>query len=294
MTPLNDPPRPPVVGWIGLGEMGLPMAANLVAAGYAVTGYDRDRARLEVAAAVGVEAAESLAAVVERADPLVTMLRTGAQTEQLLHGEDGLATLGAGGDVVVMSTMDPPSMRRLAFVAAGHGMTVLDAPVSGGVRGAEEATLSVMASGPADALARVRPLLERLGARVHVLGDEAGLSQAAKLANQVMMAVAIAGTYEALALAADYGLEAGPVIAAVGDGTGASWPLAHWDWMRSLWEQYEPDNALDILDKDLKAVIAAVAERNAEMPVTQATFERLTALWDGARDAAAQRRGEAV
>jgi 3-hydroxyisobutyrate dehydrogenase len=129
---------------------------------------------------------------------------------------------------------------------------------------------------------------------VHVLGDEAGLSQAAKLANQVMMAVAIAGTYEALALAADYGLEGGPVIAAVGDGTGASWPLAHWDWMRSLWEQYEPDNALDILDKDLKAVIAAVAERNAEMPVTQATFERLTALWDGARDAAAQRRGEAV
>jgi 3-hydroxyisobutyrate dehydrogenase len=293
MTPLIDHPRPSVVGWIGLGEMGLPMAANLVAAGYAVTGHDLDGGRLEAAAAAGVDAADSLAALVERADLLVTMLRTGAQTEQLLLGEGGLAALGAGGDVVVMSTMDPPSMRRLASVAAGHGMTVLDVPVSGGVRGAEDATLSVMASGPADALARVRPLLQLLGARVHVLGDEPGMSQAAKLANQVMMAVAIAGTYEALALAADYGLDGAPVIAAVGDGTGASWPLAHWDWMRSLWEEYEPDNALDILDKDLKAVIAAVAERDAQMPVTQATFERLTALWDGARAAAAQRRGEA-
>jgi 3-hydroxyisobutyrate dehydrogenase-like beta-hydroxyacid dehydrogenase len=118
------------------------------------------------------------------------------------------------------------------------------------------------------------------------------MSQAAKLANQVMMAVAIAGTYEALGLAADYGMEPGPVIEAVLDGTGQSWPLAHWDWMRSLWEDYEPENALDILDKDLKAVIRAVREREADMPVTEATFARLTELWDRSRAEAAQRRGE--
>ena len=80
------------------------------------------------------------------------------------------------------------------------------------------------------------------------------------------------------------------MIAAVLDGTGASWPLAHWDWMRSLWEEYEPESALDILDKDLRAVIAAVRERGADLPVTEATFARLTELWDGARAAAAERR----
>jgi 3-hydroxyisobutyrate dehydrogenase-like beta-hydroxyacid dehydrogenase len=133
-------------------------------------------------------------------------------------------------------------------------------------------------------------VLEPLGARIHELGDRPGASQAAKLANQVMMATAIAGTYEALSLAGDYGLEPEPVIGAVLDGTGASWPLAHWDWMRSLWEEYEPESALDILDKDLKAVIAAVRERGADLPVTEATFARLTELWDDARAAAAARR----
>jgi 3-hydroxyisobutyrate dehydrogenase-like beta-hydroxyacid dehydrogenase len=190
----------------------------------------------------------------------------------------------------MMSTMDPPSVERLATECAAHGLNLLDVPVSGGVRGAEAGTLSIMASGDPAALARVRPLLEPLGARIHQLGDRPGASQAAKLANQVMMATAIAGTYEALSLAGDYGLEPEPVIGAVLDGTGASWPLAHWDWMRSLWEEYEPESALDILDKDLKAVIAAVRERGADLPVTEATFARLTELWDEARAAAAARR----
>jgi 3-hydroxyisobutyrate dehydrogenase-like beta-hydroxyacid dehydrogenase len=273
--------------------MGLPMAGNLVAAGHIVTGYDRDAARVAQAAAIGVAPADSLAELVARSGVLVTMLRTGAQTEALLLGDGGLASLVASDiDVIVMSTMDPPTMERLARECAARRMTMLDVPVSGGVRGAEAATLSIMASGDPAALARVTPLLEPLGARIHQLGDRPGMSQAAKLANQVMMAVAIAGTHEALSLAGDYGMAPGPVIEAVLDGTGASWPLAHWDWMRGLWEQYEPDNALDILDKDLKAVIAAVHERGADLPVTEATFTRLTELWDGARAAAAQRRSK--
>ena len=82
------------------------------------------------------------------------------------------------------------------------------------------------------------------------------------------------------------------MIEAVLDGTGQSWPLAHWDWMRSLWEDYEPENALDILDKDLKAVIRAVREREADMPVTEATFSRLTEPLGPLRAEAAERRGE--
>ncbi|MCW3016262.1 MAG: 2-hydroxy-3-oxopropionate reductase, partial [Solirubrobacterales bacterium] len=132
----------PVVGWIGLGEMGLPMAGNLAQAGFSVLALDRDAARMESAAALGVRAAASLAELVAQADTVVTMLRTGAQTEALLLGDDGLAAAGASGcDVVVMSTMDPASMEALAAAAAARGVTVVDAPVSGGVRGAEAATL---------------------------------------------------------------------------------------------------------------------------------------------------------
>ncbi|HVW46936.1 MAG TPA: NAD(P)-dependent oxidoreductase, partial [Solirubrobacterales bacterium] len=257
-----------------------------------VHGFDLDRARCAAAAAAGVRIAGSTAELVGRGELLVTMLRTGAQTEALLLGAGGVADLAAGGprDVVVMSTLDPPAMERLAAACAARGLTIFDVPVSGGVRGAEAATLSIMASGEAAGLERIRPLLEPLGARIHVLGERPGMSQAAKLANQVMMAVAIAGTYEALGLAGDYGMEPGPVIEAVLDGTGQSWPLAHWDWMRSLWEDYEPENALDILDKDLKAVMAAVRERGADMPVTEATFARLTELWDSSRAAAIRAR----
>lgn len=289
-TTLGDPPAP-VVGWIGLGEMGLPMATNLVASGHRVVGLDRDPARVEAATGAGVEPAASLPELLAEVTVVVTMLRTGAQTEELILGPGGVAaTAPRPLDVVMMSTMDPPSVERLAAEGAERGLTVLDVPVSGGVRGAEAGTLSIMASGDPAAMARARPLLEPLGAHIHELGARPGASQAAKLANQVMMATAIAGTFEALSLAGDYGLEPEAVIGAVLDGTGASWPLAHWDWMRSLWEQYEPENALDILDKDLKAVIAAVRERGADLPVTEATFARLTALWEASREEAAARR----
>lgn len=279
----------PTIGWIGLGEMGRPMAANLVGAGWPVVGFDRDADRLAAAAEAGVVAASGVGELVGRSDRIVTMLRTGAQTEALLLGEGGIAEHATGPlDVVVMSTMDPESMERLAAVAGERGLAVLDVPVSGGVRGAEAATLSVMASGPAEALDRSAAMLDLLGARTYRIGDRAGMSQAAKLANQVMMAVAIAGTYEGLALARDYGIDESVVIDAVGAGTGASWPLAHWDWMRSLWEEYVPDNALDILDKDLRAVAATTASRDVDLPVTQATFERLSTLWAAARTQAAR------
>ena len=191
----NDQSFPPV-GWVGLGEMGVPMAANLVAAGHPVHGFDLNAERRAEAADRGVEIAGSLAELIERTSTLVTMLRTGAQTEALLLGEGGVAELAGGGprDVVVMSTLDPPAMERLADGCAERGLTLFDVPVSGGVKGAEAATLSIMAAGDPAGLERIRPLLEPLGARIHVLGDRPGMSQAAKLANQVMMAVAIAGT----------------------------------------------------------------------------------------------------
>jgi 3-hydroxyisobutyrate dehydrogenase-like beta-hydroxyacid dehydrogenase len=252
------------VAWIGLGEMGGPMAGNLAAAGYRVLGFDVDPSR----SAPGVEAAESAEEAAAAADVAVTMVRTGAQTEELL------ATLPGPLDVLVMSTLEPELAAELARRHAGR-LTIVDAPVSGGVRGAEAATLAIYAAGPPDALERVRPLLDVLGGTVFVLGNEAGLGQAAKVANQVMMGAALAGTIEGLALSRAYDLDDEPVCRAVLAGTGASWVLEHWAWMRSLWEEYEPGNALDILIKDLRATAETGERRGVPLPSTALALERL-------------------
>jgi len=252
------------VAWIGLGEMGVPMAANLAAAGYRVLGFDLDPAR----SAPGVEAAASAQEAAAAADVAVTMVRTGAQTEELL------ATLPGPLDVLIMSTLEPELAAELGHRHAGR-LTIVDAPVSGGVRGAEAATLAIYAAGPPDAVARVRPLLDVLGGRIFLLGDKPGLGQAAKVANQVMMGAAIAGTMEGLELARAYGLDDAAVCEAVLAGTGASWVLDHWPWMRSLWEEYEPGNALDILLKDLRATAAAGERQGVRLPATELALERL-------------------
>jgi len=256
------------VAWIGLGEMGLPMAEHLVAAGYRVVGFHLDPTRI----VPGGETASSVAASVSETDVAVPMVRTGAQTEELL---DTVAAAVAGSvDVVVMSTIEPELARALARRHAGR-LTIIDAPVSGGVRGAESASLAIMAAGPIEALNRVRPLLDVLGSSVFVLGSEPGLGQAAKVANQVMMGAALAGTMEGLELARAYGLEDRPVIEAVLAGTGAGWVLDHWDWMRSLWEEYEPGNALDILIKDLRATAEAGERQGVPLPATALALQWL-------------------
>jgi 3-hydroxyisobutyrate dehydrogenase-like beta-hydroxyacid dehydrogenase len=207
------------------------------------------------------------------------MVRTLPQTEDVLFGETGLAAAERELDVIVMSTVDPTSMRLLAERAAARRMAIVDAPVSGGVRGAEAATLAIMVAGDAAAVERVLPVVSSFGSNVFEVGREPGQGQAVKLANQVMMGVAMAGTFEGLALAADYGLERERVLEVVAAGTGSSWVLTQWDWMRSLWERYEPGNALDLLDKDLRALLDEASARRIPLPVTKAAFERLLDEW---------------
>lgn len=267
----------PPLGWIGLGEMGVPMAGILVRAGYRVVGFDLDAGRRAAAEAVGVEPARSLAEAVAGCEIVIAMVRTTAQAEEVLAGAGGIAASAPAGralDVVVMSTLDPAVLRRIAGETAGR-LSIVDAPVSGGTVGAEAGTLAIMASGPPATLARVRPLFDLLGGSIFELGTESGMGQVAKLANQVMMSAAIAGTLEAMALARGYGLDERAVAEVVLKGTGASWVLEHWDWMRSLWEQYEPGNGLDILVKDIRAVVAGAETRGDEMPVSAVALASL-------------------
>lgn len=266
------------VGFVGLGEMGLPMAGGLAAAGHDVVGFDVDAGAVERAAALGVDGAATSADAAD-AGVVLLMVRTLPQVEDALFGDGGMLSRDRERVVVVMSTIDPAGMERVAERAAALGATVLDAPVSGGVRGAEARTLSIMAAGDRAAFDAVRPLLDELGSTVRYLGARPGLGQAAKLANQLMMTVALAGTVEGLALAERYGLERDQVLDVVGAGTGSSWVLQHWDWMRSLWEGYEPGNALDVLLKDMRALFAETEARGHASPVAEAAYERLLAHW---------------
>jgi len=258
------------VAFIGLGDMGRPMARNLARAGFAVAGYDIDPAR--AAAVEGVTPAESIAAAVEASDGIaISLVRTLAQTEEVL------AQLGRPGLVVaVMSTIVPTSMRRLAAGLAQKGVQAVDAPISGGVVGAENATLTVMYSGVEEAKARLRPLFEAMGKNLFDMGEEPGLGQAVKLANQLMLAVNQQGVIEGLKLAQAYGVSEQQVVQVVSTGVGASRMLQ--DWERQKWE-YTEGNAFEIVYKDLRSILAAALEERIPLPVTALAANRIKDVW---------------
>ena len=271
-------PHAETVGFIGLGEMGLPMAGHLARAG-TVVAYDASDERRPKAAEAGVAWASSAAGVATASTgTVIVMVRTLAQVEEVLFGAQGCVSADERRDIVIMSTVHPDAVRAIGERVAEYGSTVVDAPVSGGSKGAEAATLAIMASGSDDALDRVAPVLSRLG-HLTVVGPHAGQGQAVKLANQVMMAAAMAGTVEGLQVAARHGVGEARVRDVVGRGTGASWVLENWEWMSRLWEEYEPGNALDVLHKDMRALLDVSAADWVPLPVTAAAFQRLLAHW---------------
>lgn len=266
---------------VGLGEMGLPMAQRLAAVGFEVHAYDAAPEREQTAREHGIVWAQSAAAATHAAGGLaIVMVRTLPQVREAVLDEDGC--LAAGTDdttLIVMSTIDPDSMVAIAAEAAARGATVLDAPVSGGRKGAENGTLAIMAAGPERALARVDPILRRLGGNVVHVGPDPGHGQAVKLANQAMMAAAMAGTLEGLQIARRYGVDEATALSVLAHGTGGGWVVRNWDWMRELWEEYETGNALDVLYKDMRALLEVAASDWMPLPVASASFQRLLAHW---------------
>jgi 3-hydroxyisobutyrate dehydrogenase-like beta-hydroxyacid dehydrogenase len=254
-----------VVGVIGLGAMGGPMAANLERAGYEVAGYD----------VRGGGSAGSVAEAAARASrAVIVVVRTRPQVEEVLGQLDR-----PGLDVIVMSTIDPGSMRRLADSLAGRGLTAVDAPVSGGVAGAEAGTLAVMAAGDPAAVERSRPLFEAVGRSLFVIGDRPGMGQAVKLANQLMLAVGMLATQEGLRLAAEQGVGPEQVLPVIERSTGASWAAANWETVLGWWRDYEPGGSLDIIVKDMRSLLDDAAERHVPLPVAAVAFQRLHDVW---------------
>lgn len=213
------------IAFIGLGNMGGPMASNLVRAGHAVTGYDLSPAALEAARAGGVRVAASAAEAASGAEVVLTMLPAGAHLVATYEG--GLvAAAPAGALLIDSSTVDVASSRRAHDLAAAAGLMAVDAPVSGGVGGAEAGTLTFMAGGSAEALERARPILAAMGRRVVACGGP-GAGQAAKMCNNMILGIAMIGISEAFVLAEKLGLDHQALFDVASTSSGQCWALTN-------------------------------------------------------------------
>jgi 2-hydroxy-3-oxopropionate reductase len=241
----------PRIGFAGLGIMGRPMARNLLRAGYPLTVWNRSPGPAQELAAEGAAVAESPAGLAARAEVVITMLRDTAAVEQVVLGDAGLlAGLRPGAIYVDMSSISPLATRRLAEQLAARGVAMLDAPVSGGEVGAREGTLAIMVGGPAEALARVRPILEVLGSRIVHIGG-AGTGQVAKACNQLVVGVTIGAVAEALLLASAAGADPARVREALLGGFAQSRVL-ELHGQRMLAHQFAPGARAAIQLKDLE------------------------------------------
>jgi len=212
----------PNIGFIGLGNMGAPMAANLVKSGDHVLGFDVVAAARQACAQLGVEIAADPKAAVEVADIVITMLPAGDYVRAVWS--EILASAKRGALFIDCSTIDVTSARAAHALAAERGIAALDAPVSGGVAGAKAATLTFMVGGAAEAFARGKPILERMGKRVVHCGD-AGNGQAAKICNNMILGASMIAVSEAFVLGERLGLSHQALFDVASASSGQCWSL---------------------------------------------------------------------
>lgn len=274
------------IGFVGLGSMGLPMARNLVAAGHEVAGHDIRPTPMAALCAAGGQAAATACDAARDAGILILMVVDAAQAREVLIAQGAARALLPGGIVVLMSTCLADEVAALGREVAATGRVLVDAPVSGGVVGAEAGTLSIMAAGDADALARLGPVLDVLGARTFVVGAEPGQGAVAKAVNQLLCGVHIAAAAEALALAGKLGLDTGVMLEIVSGSAAASWMIRD-RGPRMIREPGAVTSTVDIFVKDLGIVAETGRDARAPLPVAAAALQMFLAAasaGDGALD----------
>ncbi len=265
------------IGFIGLGNMGLPMAGNLVKKGHAVKGFDLVAANVERAVGRGVKKAVSAADAVKDVEAVVTMLPAGKDTLAVWGG--GMLAAAAPGTLMIdSSTIDVASARAAHKLAADARMPSLDAPVSGGVGGAEGATLTFMAGGSKEAFERAKPLLEAMGKRVVHCG-EAGAGQAAKICNNMMLGISMIGVCEAFVLAEKLGLSHQALYDVASTSSGQCWSLTSYCPVPGPVpnapsnNNYKAGFASALMLKDLKLAQEAASAAGATTPLGAAAAQ---------------------
>lgn len=258
----------PSIGYIGLGNMGGPMASRLAAAGYEVHVCGRNPQRLDPVIAAGAIRCAGPREVAQRAEIVFTCVTDTAAVEEVALGPDGIAAGGRrDGLLIDMSTIAPDATARIAGVLDQRcGMRWIDAPVSGGSVGAAAGTLTIMAGGHAEDIDRVRPVLAHLGQRVTRMGS-VGAGQTTKLINQVFVSCSMAMISEAFGLAARAGLDVASLPEALAGGRADSTMLQHF-WPRLVAGDFAPTSSVTSIVKDIALVQELGRQVHAFMPLT--------------------------
>jgi 3-hydroxyisobutyrate dehydrogenase len=261
------------VAFIGLGNMGAPMAANLLKAGHSLKVYDIVPQAVARLTALGAAGAESPADAAAEAEFVISMLPAGRHVEDLYLGAGGLLKSAPAGALLVdCSTIDPGTARRVAAAAAARGLDMLDAPVSGGVAGATAGTLTFMVGGPAAALERARPLLGAMGRNIFRAGER-GAGQVAKICNNMLLGIAMVGTAEALALGAANGLDPKVLSEIMRQSSGGNWVLNSYNPWPGVMpgapasRDYAGGFAVNLMLKDLGLATEAAASSGNAVPL---------------------------
>ncbi len=255
------------VGFIGLGIMGSPMAKNLVQAGFGVVGYDLVPASLERLVADGGEVADSIAAAVAGADVVITMLPNHPQVETVALGEGGVLDSAKPGTLYIdMSSIRPGTSRRLAEVGAERGIRVLDAPVSGGEKGAIDGVLSIMVGGSEEDFAAAAPVFAPLGKTIVHVGPS-GAGQTVKAANQLVVGGTYALVAEAIVLLESSGVDAGLGLDVLAGGLAGS-RILELKRKTMVAREFAPGFRIDLHHKDMGIILDAAREAEVALPVS--------------------------
>jgi 3-hydroxyisobutyrate dehydrogenase len=261
------------IGFVGLGAMGTGMAVNLLEAGFAVTGCDRRAAATEALVEAGGKAAASPAEAAKDAGLLFVMVVNDAQVEDVLFGQDGaLSTLAPGSTVVLSSTVPAAFVRDLGTRLAERSVHLLDAPVSGGAVGAEGGTLTIMASGSAEAFAAADAALDACAKQVHRLGDQPGIGSTVKAVNQLLAGVNLVTAAEGMAFGVALGADPKVLFEVIKDAAGGSWMFGN-RVPHMLDDDFTPRSAVDIWAKDLALVLDTGRSLRMPLPMAAAAFQ---------------------
>lgn len=265
------------VAFIGVGAIGLPMARRLAGAGHAVLAVETSPVRQEAARRAGLTVAAM--ADVASADVVIAMVATADQLESALCGDGGaLGHVRGGATCVIMSTVGPAAVEKVAAAAGEHGVAVLDVPVTGGVSGAESGSLTLLAAGEPATLAAVSDVLSVMGS-IFECGTRIGDGQSFKLVNQLLCSVHLAAAAEALEFAERLGLDPARVLDAVGSGAGGSWMLRD-RGPRMLAEDPQVTATVDIFVKDSGLAADAAADVGFATPLLAAAHGAFRAASD--------------
>jgi 2-hydroxy-3-oxopropionate reductase len=268
---------PDRVGFIGLGIMGQPMARNLLKAGFSLIVHNRHQSVTNEFVAAGARAALLPREVAADSDVVITMLPDTPVVEEVLTGPDGVLAGARQGLVVIdMSTISPVTTRALAVRLAQQGVQMLDAPVSGGDRGAIAGTLSIMVGGPAEAFQRCLPIFQALGRTIVHVG-ESGAGQVVKACNQIVVALTIEALGEALVLGSKAGVDPANILRVLGGGLAAN-RFMEQRGPSMLARDFAPGGRVRFHHKDLGIALALACASGVSLPVTALVDQMFASL----------------